>query len=144
MFLWKIHKKHIWNAWREEDLETTRFLAAKNLLMFVSSRYSDAHSDSYSKKRKKRKGKITIFLLNKDTIKQIAFENVCRSSINFQIFGMLILLTDLHPMCRLILFGVNRSTREFFTHMETTLLPVKGSKFSPMLGTHGHWAVMVH
>ena len=35
---------------------------------------------------------------------------------------------------------VYRPTREFFTHMETSLLPVK---FWPVLGTHGHWAVRV-
>ena len=38
------------------------------------------------------------------------------------------------------LFEVFRPTREFFTHMETSPLPVKGCKFWPMLGTHGHWA----
>ena len=37
------------------------------------------------------------------------------------------------------LFGVYRSTREFFTHMETSTLPVKGFKFWPMVGTHGYW-----
>ena len=41
------------------------------------------------------------------------------------------------------LFGVSRPTREFFTHMETSQLPVKGCKFWPMPGTHGHWAVRV-
>ena len=41
------------------------------------------------------------------------------------------------------LFVVYRPTREFFTHMETSPLPVKGCKFWPMLGTHGHWAVRV-
>ena len=30
-------------------------------------------------------------------------------------------------------------TWEFFTHMETSPLPMKGWKFLPMLGTHGHW-----
>ena len=37
--------------------------------------------------------------------------------------------------------GVLRPTREFFTHMETSPLPMKGFKFWPMLSTHGHWAV---
>ena len=41
------------------------------------------------------------------------------------------------------LFGVFHSTREFFTHMETSSLPVKGCKFWPLLGTHGHKAVTV-
>ena len=41
------------------------------------------------------------------------------------------------------LFVVNRPTRKFFTHMETSPLPVKGCKFLPMLGTHGHSAVRV-
>ena len=31
----------------------------------------------------------------------------------------------------------------FFTHMETSPSPVKGCKFRPMLGIHGHWAVSV-
>ena len=42
-----------------------------------------------------------------------------------------------------LLFGVYRPTREFFTHTETLPLPVKGCKFWPMVGTHGHWAVRV-
>ena len=37
------------------------------------------------------------------------------------------------------LFGVFRPCREFFNHMETSPWPVKGCKFWPMLGTHGHW-----
>ena len=41
------------------------------------------------------------------------------------------------------LFGVYLLTREIFTYMETSPLPVKGYKFWPMLGTHGHWAVRV-
>ena len=36
------------------------------------------------------------------------------------------------------LFGVYHPTREFFIDMETLALPVKGCKFLPMLGTHGH------
>ena len=31
--------------------------------------------------------------------------------------------------------------REFFIHMETSTLLVKGCTFWPMLGTNGHWAV---
>ena len=31
-------------------------------------------------------------------------------------------------------------TREVFTHMETSPLPLKGCQFWPMLGTHGHSA----
>ena len=38
-------------------------------------------------------------------------------------------------------FGVYRPTRKFFTHMETSPLPVEGCKFWPMLGTYGHWAM---
>ena len=45
--------------------------------------------------------------------------------------------------CLFCLFGVFRPTREFFTHMEKSPLPVKGCKFWPMLGTRGHWAVRV-
>ena len=42
-----------------------------------------------------------------------------------------------------LVFGVYRPTRKFFTHMETSPLPVKDCKFWSMLGTHGHWAVRV-
>ena len=38
------------------------------------------------------------------------------------------------------LLGVYLPTREFFTHMETSPLPVKGCKFWRILGTNGHWA----
>ena len=41
------------------------------------------------------------------------------------------------------LFVVFRPTWGFFTHMEMSILPVKGCKFWPMLGTRGHWAVRV-
>ena len=34
------------------------------------------------------------------------------------------------------LFGVFRPTQEFFTHLETALLPVKGCKFSPIDAQH--------
>ena len=37
------------------------------------------------------------------------------------------------------LFGVYRPNRGFFSHFETTQLPVKGCKFWPMLGTYGHF-----
>ena len=32
-------------------------------------------------------------------------------------------------------------TRDFFTYLETSPLPVKDCEFSPMLGTRVHWAV---
>ena len=41
------------------------------------------------------------------------------------------------------LFTVFSSTRDLFTDMETSPLPVKGCKFWPMLGTHGQWAESV-
>ena len=41
------------------------------------------------------------------------------------------------------LFVVFRPTREIFSHMVTSHLPVKGCKFWPMLGTHGHWVLRV-
>ena len=41
------------------------------------------------------------------------------------------------------MFGGFRSTREFFTHMETTSLPVKDCKYWLILSTQGHWAVRV-
>ena len=39
------------------------------------------------------------------------------------------------------LFAPFRPTRECYTHMEMSPLPVKGCKFWPMLVTQGHWAV---
>ena len=36
--------------------------------------------------------------------------------------------------------GGVKTTREFFTHMELSPLLVKGCKFWPLLGIHGHWA----
>ena len=33
-------------------------------------------------------------------------------------------------------------TREFFTHLETSSLPMKDCKFWPMLGTYGHWTLI--
>ena len=41
------------------------------------------------------------------------------------------------------LVGAFRPTREFFTHMETSLLPVKGCNFWPVLETHGHSSLRV-
>ena len=38
-------------------------------------------------------------------------------------------------VCFVCLFGVYSPTREFFTHIETSPLPVKDCKFCPMLGT---------
>ena len=37
------------------------------------------------------------------------------------------------------MFGVYCPTREFFAHMETSTLPVRGCKFWPILGTQDHW-----
>ena len=37
-----------------------------------------------------------------------------------------------------VFLGGFRPTREFFTHMETSALPMKSCTFGPMLGTHGH------
>ena len=33
--------------------------------------------------------------------------------------------------------------RAFFTHLETSTLPVKGCTIWPMIGTYSHWAVIV-
>ena len=41
------------------------------------------------------------------------------------------------------LFGVYLPTREYFSHMQTSPLAVKGFKFWSMLGTHGHCAERV-
>jgi hypothetical protein len=38
------------------------------------------------------------------------------------------------------LYRVLRPAQEYFTHMETSPLPVKGCKFRPMLGSQGLWA----
>ena len=47
-----------------------------------------------------------------------------------------------HPLSSqtwpIFLFGVFCPTQEFFTHLETSPLPLKGCKFLPMLGTYGH------
>ena len=43
-----------------------------------------------------------------------------------------------HIFC---LFRVFRPTQEFFTHMETSTLPMKGCKFWPIHSTHGHGAL---
>ena len=49
----------------------------------------------------------------------------------------------LQSIFQLYLFGFFSPTREFFTHLMTSPLMVKGCKFRLMLGTHGHWAVRV-
>ena len=41
------------------------------------------------------------------------------------------------------LVGAFRPTGEFFTHMETSLLPVKGCNFWPVFETHGHSSLRV-
>ena len=41
----------------------------------------------------------------------------------------------------MLMFGVLRLTREFFTQMEMSPLLVKDFKFGPILGVHGHWVV---
>ena len=50
-------------------------------------------------------------------------------------------LAILHIMFCLFIWSL--SSHSIFTHMETSPLPVKGCKFWPMLGTHGHWVVRV-
>ena len=50
------------------------------------------------------------------------------------LYGQYIKYTDVVD-----LLGVFRPTREFFTHIETSPLPVKGSKYWIMLGMKGHW-----
>ena len=52
-------------------------------------------------------------------------------------------VSSYNEVTSLCLFGVLHPTREFFTHMETSPLPVKDCKFWPKPGTHGHWAVRV-
>ena len=44
--------------------------------------------------------------------------------------------TNLFVCLFVCLFGVYRPTREFFTHMETSPLPVKGCKFSSSYARH--------
>ena len=50
---------------------------------------------------------------------------------------------EIHSLFYRFLNGVFLPTREFFTQMETSPLPVKGCKIWPMLGNYGHWAVRV-
>lgn len=45
-----------------------------------------------------------------------------------------------HIIC---LFVVFRSSPELFLYMETSPLLVRGCKFRPMLGVHGHWAARI-
>ena len=40
-------------------------------------------------------------------------------------------------------WGFFRPTREFFTDMETSPLPMKGCNFLTLFGIHDHWAVRV-
>ena len=55
-----------------------------------------------------------------------------------------LILYHINPVySHVCLFGVLRPTQEFFTHIGTSLLSLKGFKFWPILGTHGHWAVRV-
>ena len=49
----------------------------------------------------------------------------------------LINLNNFHNT-KIVLVWVFHSTRKNFNHTETLPLPMKGWKFSPMLGTHGH------
>ena len=63
----------------------------------------------------------------------------CPFSINVRCYFFTWWNIDLIFVCALFLSF--RPTREFFTHMETSPLPVKGCKFWLVLGTHGHWAV---
>ena len=44
-------------------------------------------------------------------------------------------------VCFFVCLMFFRPTREFLTHIEKSLLPVKGRIFWPILDTHGHWAV---
>ena len=49
-------------------------------------------------------------------------------------------MINLQKVC---LFGDIRPTQDFFTHLETSPLPVKGCKFWLMLDTYGYFEVMV-
>ena len=52
---------------------------------------------------------------------------------------------ELHEyLTKVCLFGVFRPTREFFTHMETSPLSLKGCKFWHMLDTYGSLACHTH
>ena len=42
----------------------------------------------------------------------------------------------------MMICGVFRPTREFFSHMETSPMPVKGCKFWPLFGTHEQWGFL--
>ena len=67
------------------------------------------------------------------------FENTCKNKVL-----LMIMLAHLIWMLSLFcFFVVYRPTRDFFTHIEMSPLPLKGCKFWAMIGTHGHWAVRV-
>ena len=65
---------------------------------------------------------------------------VCIDYMYFVGFILLVYVSCVYSVC---LFGVLRHFWEFFIHMETFLLPVKGWKFWSILDTHGHWAARV-
>ena len=46
-------------------------------------------------------------------------------------------------VCWFVCMGLTVPLENYFTHMETSQLPMKGCKIRPMLGTHGHLAVRV-
>ena len=56
------------------------------------------------------------------------------------IYTHVLILVPFYKRLMLCLFalGFFPPTRDFFTRMETSPLPVKGCKFWPMLDTHGH------
>ena len=61
---------------------------------------------------------------------------------NYNIMRSLICFSQ--SMMQSVFFVCDLSSHSrMFTHKETSPVPVKGCKFWPMLGTHGHWAVSV-
>ena len=63
---------------------------------------------------------------------------------SFHLYWEVIFFVNERLACLLVcLFRVCRPNREFFSHIETSPLPVKGCKFWPRFGNHDLWEVSV-
>ena len=81
----------------------------------------------------------------KTIIYKIPSQKVCMLlSFNNKSFTLITSLS-LWRICKhmFVCFEVFSSHSKICTHMETSPWPLKGYAFWPLLGTHGHWAVMV-
>ena len=78
---------------------------------------------------------------------EIQYDHVENKSIyletfsSFRVAGKLMICKEWESRITVCLFKVFCPTREFFTHMETSQLPMEGFKFWTMLSTHVNWGV---